>query len=107
MKKRKTRLDKIRKRRKKRGLIYEIDTVPVYRRFDKYSESTVKVSYFNDWCVSQVGMSWDDAMESLLEFRHSFPEIEDYWKGLRNDFYEWAQANGVRGWGVHMYPDMD
>lgn len=88
-----------------RGFLKEIDLVPVYRRFDKFTQEIVKAAYFNDYCVAQIGMTWDDAMESLLEFRHGYPEIEEYWLSLRKDFFDWAAANGIKGWGVHMYPD--
>ena len=50
-------------------------------------------------------MSWDDIMESLLEYRHEYPEIEEYWRSLRKDFFDWIEANDLSGWGVHMYPD--
>lgn len=94
-------------RRRPKGFLYEIDLTPVYRRFDHRTQETVRVVYFNDWCAAQIGMTWDDIMESLLEFRHGFMEIEDYWMSLRKDFYEWASANRVSGWGVHMYPDKE
>ena len=105
MKRRKVRDNRARKARKKRGMLYEIDTVPIYRRFDKYTRRKTRVAYFNDYCVAQVGMSWDDIMESLLEYRHGYPEIEEYWRSLRKDFFEWIEANDLSGWGVHMYPD--
>lgn len=101
----KVRDNRARKVRKKRGMLYEIDTVPIYRRFDKYTQQKTRVAYFNDYCVAQVGMSWDDIMESLLEFRHEYPEIEEYWLSLRKDFFDWIEANDLSGWGVHMYPD--
>lgn len=90
-----------------KGFLHEIDLVPVYRRFDRKEQQTAHVAYFNDWCVAQIGMTWDDAMESLLDFRHGYPEIEEYWLSLRRDFYAWAAANEVCGWGVHMYPDKE
>ena len=105
MKRRKVRDNRARKARKKRGMLYEIDTVPIYRRFDKYTRRKTRVAYFNDYCVAQVGMSWDDIMESLLEYRHGYPEIEEYWRSLRKDFFDWIEANDMSGWGVHMYPD--
>ncbi len=105
MKRRKERDNRARRARKKRGMLYEIDTVPIYRRFDKYTQRNKRVAYFNDYCVAQVGMSWDDIMESLLEYRHGYPEIEEYWRSLRKDFFEWIEANDLSGWGVHMYPD--
>ena len=105
MKRRKVRDNRARRARKKRGMLYEIDTVPVYRRFDKYTQRKTRVAYFNDYCVAQVGMSWDDIMESLLEFRHGYPQIEEYWLSLRKDFFAWTEANDLSGWGVHMYPD--
>lgn len=105
MKRRKVRDNRLRKARKRRGMLYEIDTVPVYRRFDKYTQRKTRVAYFNDYCVAQVGMSWDDIMESLLEFRHGYPQIEEYWLSLRKDFFAWTEANDLSGWGVHMYPD--
>ena len=105
MKRRKVRDNRARRARKKRGMLYEIDTVPVYRRFDKYTQRKTRVAYFNDFCVAQVGMSWDDIMESLLEFRHGYPQIEEYWLSLRKDFFAWTEANDLSGWGVHMYPD--
>lgn len=105
MKRRKVRDNRARKVRKKRGMLYEIDTVPIYRRFDKYTQRNKRVAYFNDYCVAQVGMSWDDIMESLLEYRHGYPEIEEYWRSLRKDFFAWIEANDLSGWGVHMYPD--
>lgn len=105
MKRRKVRDNRARRARKKRGMLYEIDTVPIYRRFDKYSQRIKRVAYFNDFCVAQVGMSWDDIMESLLEFRHGYPQIEEYWLSLRKDFFAWTEANDLSGWGVHMYPD--
>ena len=105
MKRRKVRDNRARKARKKRGMLYEIDTVPIYRRFDKYTRRKTRVAYFNDYCVAQVGMSWDDIMESLLEYRHGYPEIEEYWRSLRKDSFEWIEANDLSGWGVHMYPD--
>lgn len=101
----KVRDNRARKVRKKRGMLYEIDTVPIYRRFDKYSQRIKRVAYFNDYCVAQVGMSWDDIMESLLEYRHGYPKIEEYWRSLRKDFFDWIEANDLSGWGVHMYPD--
>lgn len=105
MKRRKVRDNRARRARKKRGMLYEIDTVPIYRRFDKYTQRNKRVAYFNDYCVAQVGMSWDDIMESLLEYRHGYPEIEEYWRSLRKDFFAWTEANDLSGWGVHMYPD--
>lgn len=105
MKRRKVRDNRARRARKKRGMLYEIDTVPVYRRFDKYTQRKTRVAYFNDYCVAQVGMSWDDIMESLLEFRHGYPQIEEYWLSLRKDIFAWTEANDLSGWGVHMYPD--
>ena len=105
MKRRKVRDNRARRARKKRGMLYEIDTVPIYRRFDKYTQRNKRVAYFNDYCVAQVGMSWDDIMESLLEYRHGYPEIEEYWRSLRKDFFDWIEANDLSGWGVHMYPD--
>jgi len=105
MKKKNVRNNRIRRTRRKRGFLYEIDTVPVYRRFDKYTQRKTRVAYFNDYCVAQVGMSWDDIMESLLEFRHGYPQIEEYWLSLRKDFFAWTEANDLSGWGVHMYPD--
>lgn len=105
MKRRKVRDNRARRARKKRGMLYEIDTVPIYRRFDKYTQRKIRVAYFNDYCVAQVGMSWDDIMESLLEYRHGYPEIEEYWRSLRKDFFDWIEANDLSGWGVHMYPD--
>lgn len=105
MKRRKVRDNRARRARKKRGMLYEIDTVPIYRRFDKYTQRNKRVAYFNDYCVAQVGMSWDDIMESLMEYRHGYPEIEEYWRSLRKDFFAWIEANDLSGWGVHMYPD--
>lgn len=105
MKRKIARDNRARRARKRRGMLYEIDTVPIYRRFDKFSQRIKRVAYFNDYCVAQVGMTWDDIMESLLEFRHGYPEIEEYWLSLRKDFFDWVAANDLSGWGVHMYPD--
>ena len=41
----------------------------------------------------------------MLEYRHGYPEIEEYWRSLRKDFFDWIEANDLSGWGVHMYPD--
>ena len=54
MKRRKVRDNRARKVRKKRGMLYEIDTVPIYHRFDKYTQRKTRVAYFNDFCIAQV-----------------------------------------------------
>ena len=43
MKRRKVRDNRARKVRKKRGMLYEIDTVPIYHRFDKYTQRKTRV----------------------------------------------------------------
>lgn len=94
-----------RKRQRERGFLLEINLVPVYQRFDKFTQKTVKAAYFNDYCMAQIGTTWDDAMACLLEFNRGYMEIEEYWQSLRKDFYDWAAVNGINGWGVHMYQD--
>lgn len=79
--------------------------VPVYRRFDKYMQKTVKAAYFNDYCAAQIGVTWDEAMKVFQAFRYGYPMIQEYWHALRMDFYAWAEENGIRGWGVHLFPD--
>ena len=101
----KTDEETVKPRHKPKGFLHEVDSVPVYRRFDRDTQQTAHVAYFNDWCVAQIGMTWDDAMENLLDFRYGYTEIEEYWLSLRKDFYDWTAARGLSGRRVHMYPE--
>ena len=97
--------ERARKPRRKRCW-YEIGTVPVFKRWDRYEEAYLPTVYFSDWCVEQVGTTWEDIFKCLHDdYRWDLARIRDYNNGLCSDFYRWAEANGVKGRRVFLYPD--
>lgn len=92
-------------RRKKKHL-YKIGEIPIYKRQDSRTGETVKVAYFDDWTMSEIGSRWNDQLNLMLEtMRTNYAEIMEYWEGLRRDFYRWCSENGLKGWGVHFYDE--
>lgn len=95
-----------RKKRRRSAPKQYIDDIPIYTRIDRRTGESVKVAYFDIWCQQQIGVKWTEQYGFMLEtMRVSLMEIEDYWMGLREDFYRWCTENGLKGWGVHMYND--
>ena len=94
-----------RKKRKSSPKRY-IDDIQIYEKKDKETGEKIEVAYFDVWITNQIGASWNDQFNFMLEtMRMGLEEIQDYWKDLRNEFYAWCRANSINGWGVHLYDD--
>ena len=94
-----------RKRRRKHVQRY-IDNVPIYKKVDVNTGQEVQVAYFDVWCREQIGASWSEQYNFMLDtMRASIMEIEEYWKDLRGDFYRWCRNNGIKGWKVYLYSE--
>lgn len=96
----------IRRKRRKTSPTRYIDDVQIYKKQDKETGESIEVAYFDVWVRNQIGASWNDQFNFMLEtMRMGLEEIQEYWKSLRNEFYSWCRANDIKGWGVHLYDD--
>lgn len=94
------------RRHRRRGYIGETDMVPVYRRDMQPLEAErfgSKAVYFEDYCITQIGVPWPQARDMMLESDCNLSELETYGETLAQEFRTWAFGQGLQPRGVKLW----